>query len=102
MMVVGGGNPLTRVVTSPASYAVWMAFVLVTLLVTYSGNPYIFGFAVFALAGLSAVVALAGLVVAVSSRSLSGAARAVIIASVVVAMGSTAVALMVLSTFKWA
>ena len=96
------GNRLTRIVTSPVSYAGWVVFVLAVLLLTYSGNPYIFGFAVFALAGLSAVVAVAGLVVAISSRSLGGPARAVIIASVVVAMGSTAAALMVLSSFNWA
>jgi hypothetical protein len=102
MTIAVESSTLTRIVTSPASDAGWVAFVLVARLLTSSGNPYVFGCTVFALAGPSGIVALAGLVVALSSRSLSGAVRAAIIASVVIAMGATAVALMMLSAFNWA
>jgi hypothetical protein len=62
---------LARIVTSPAPYAGWAAFVLITLPIAYDGDPYIYGFVTLGLAALSAAIGLAGLLVAVLAGTLT-------------------------------
>ena len=93
---------LARIVTSPALYAGWAAFVLAVLPVAYTGDPYIYGFTVLAVASLTAAFGLAGLLVALFAGTLGVSGRTVIIVSIVAACGATALALRVLGTFNWA
>jgi hypothetical protein len=93
---------LGRIVTSPALYAGWAAFVLIALPIAYDGDPYIYGFVTLGLAALSAAIGLAGLLVAVLAETLSLTARAIIIVSIVAACAAATLALRVLGTFNWA
>jgi hypothetical protein len=81
---------LGRIVTSPALYAGWAAFVLIALPIAYDGDPYIYGFVTL------------GLLVAVLAETLSLTARAIIIVSIVAACAAATLALRVLGTFNWA
>lgn len=88
--------------TSPALYAGWAACVLVVLPIAYAGDPYVYGFTVLAVASVTAVFGLAGVLVAVFAGTLSVTARRVIIVSIVAAGAAAALALRVLGTFNWA
>jgi hypothetical protein len=62
---------LGNAVSNPRLYVAWALLVVVALVVTYFGDPYIFAFATFALAAVSAVIGLMGLAAALVRRSQS-------------------------------
>jgi hypothetical protein len=90
------------VITSPVSYLAWATVVLGTLTWAYAADPYIFAFSIFGLTGMSIVVGIVGLAVALRSRQTSWRARA----AIALCLGATAVALAaafrILGTFTWA
>lgn len=96
------GRRLERLVTGPELYAGWAILVVVALYATYRTDPYVFGFTALGLAWLTGGLALVGLLACLLSRTARPAAKAVIVASLVVAAGAIAKALAVLRTFHWA
>ena len=93
---------LENAIAHPGLYLTWLVLVVVALLATYFEDPYIFAFTTFGLAGVSAVIALIGLSVALLSGAASARAKALIVASVAGAAAASAVALAILGSFKWA
>jgi hypothetical protein len=93
---------LENAIIYPRFYAIWAVLVVVALTATYFEDPYIFAFTTFGLAGISAVICLIGLSVALSSKAASSRAKAWIIASVTAAVAASAVAFAILGSFKWA
>ena len=86
---------------SPWPYAAWTGIVLAMLGWSYVEHPYLFMLAILVLSGLSAIVAIAG-VVAITRPESESRARALIGASVAVTATALFVAYRVLGTFKWA
>ena len=94
---------LRRTLSSPFLYGGWALVVVVTLLGTYSIDPYIFAFTALGLAWLTGLVAIA----AVSAIGFWGwewtrTRRLLIAVEVAVAVAAVARALALLRTFNWA
>ena len=87
---------------SPIVYVAWAAIVVLSLVGTYPVDPYVFGFTALGLAWLTGALTLIGIIACLLPRAVSGAAKAVIVGSLVVAAGAIALAFRVLGGFNWA
>ena len=92
---------LATLVTSPWPYVVWAAVVVVVVVTTYLGDPYVFAFATLGLSGASAAIGLVGACVAFFSP-IAGRAKASILIGMAITTAALAAAFLVLATFKWA
>lgn len=83
-------------------YVVWLAMLGVALCATYQVDPYIFGFAVFALGAVTGLVVVAGVGFVVLARGASRRDRWVVLISLILATCALVAALSVLGSFNWA
>lgn len=91
-----------QVARSPAFYVGWAVLVAGGLAVAYRVDPYVFGFASLGLAWATGAVAMVGIAAVVLSRRATGRAKLLVTASLLVAAAALAIALRILSGFKWA
>ena len=92
---------LTRMVTRSWPYAAWAGLVVLALVTTYFGDPYVFAFTTLGLTGVSAPIGLVGACVALFSR-IAAREKASIVTCIAIAAVALALAFVVLRTFRWA
>ena len=97
----GPAARMGKLVLRPAVYAGWAAIVVLGLVATYLGDPYLFGFVTLAAGGATLAIALVGLMVVIAQREIPPRARIAILFWVTVAGGAVLLALRRLSTFSW-
>jgi hypothetical protein len=91
-----------NLVRSPFLYVGWLLIVLVAMVVSYLGDPFIFG-ATWLIAGyLSIPIGLLGVLVARFSRTANRRAKTVIVISGGLLLVAFAIAAAILRTFNWA
>jgi len=85
----------------PAPYAAWAGAVAVSLGIACRMDPYVFGFATLAAAGVTVPIGLVGVLVAIVHRRLGRGRRLAILFWVMVAAGAIVAAMATLRTFSW-
>ena len=93
---------LKRIISAPALYLSWVAFVLLALVTGYFTDPYVFGFAALILAWISGAIVVIGVFALFALRPLSRLARATILFSLGINVAAIVFALRTLQSFKWA
>jgi uncharacterized membrane protein AbrB (regulator of aidB expression) len=92
---------LTTRLAAPSLYISWAVFVVIALVVAYSSDPYVFGFAAIGLAWLIGTISVVG-VSAILLTQPAPHARVLVVTALLVAVIAIAVAFGVLRTFSWA
>jgi hypothetical protein len=91
-----------RLLSDPRVYAAWLAALAAALFVAHATDPYVFGFAVFALGGATGGICLAGLFFVVWNPGASRWARWTVSAALLIAVAVVLGALAMLGSFRWA
>ena len=93
---------MKRLLSDPRLYVAWAVLVVAALYAAYRTDPYIFGFAAFALAGVSGLIAVAGALFVVLRPGSSRSDRLVVLAALLLSGIAVLRALALLKTFRWA
>lgn len=93
---------MKRHLANPRLYLTWTAVVVLGLIAACATDPYLFGFAVFALGALTAIVAIAGVALVITRPAANPRARWTVAVSLLFAGTAALVALEILGGFRWA